>query len=95
MAFSPLVSLGLGTVAVSLILINSYLSIASKAAGGSRQYGGIVGKADRMFYLSVAAVLVLITKNFDFFNYLFIFLIITTAITFIQRFISTKKELYK
>ena len=95
LSLSPLISLKLGSISIILILLNSYLSIVSKAAGGSRQYGGIVGKADRMFYLSLAAVLVLVIKDFNIFNYLFIFLIITTIITFIQRFISIKREVYK
>ena len=85
----------LGSFAIIVILLNSYLSILSKAAGGARQYGGIMGKADRMFWLSVASILVLITGKFEIMNYLFVFLIVTTLITLIQRFKATKKELYK
>jgi hypothetical protein len=40
-----------------VMLLCSYLSIVSKAAGGKRQYGGIMGKADRMIYLSIASVI--------------------------------------
>lgn len=46
----------LGAVTIVVMLLCSYLSILSKAAGGRRQYGGIMGKADRMIYLSVASV---------------------------------------
>lgn len=35
------------------ILLSSYLGILSKAAGGPRQYGGIMGKADRMILLAL------------------------------------------
>ncbi|MEK7216663.1 MAG: CDP-alcohol phosphatidyltransferase family protein [Chloroflexota bacterium] len=38
------------------VLLSSYLGVLSKAAGGPRQYGGIMGKADRMIWLSVASV---------------------------------------
>lgn len=95
LAFVAYVNLSLGLITIILILLNSYLSILSKAAGGSRQYGGLVGKADRMFYLSLASILVLIFKDTNIMNYLLIFLIITTIITFIQRFIATKKEIYR
>jgi archaetidylinositol phosphate synthase len=94
LAFASYVNRQLALLAIILILLNSYLSILSKAAGGKRQYGGLAGKADRMLYLSLASILVLIFKEANIMNYLFIFLSIATIITFIQRFISTKKELY-
>jgi CDP-diacylglycerol---glycerol-3-phosphate 3-phosphatidyltransferase len=47
----------LGAVTIVVMLLCSYLSIVSKAAGGKRQYGGIMGKADRMIYLSLASVI--------------------------------------
>lgn len=78
---------------ILVILINSFLSILSKAAGASRQYGGIVGKADRMIYLSIAALAVLITGNQHFWNYFLWFILVTTSITFCQRFAATKREL--
>lgn len=94
LAFTSYINFPLASVTIILILLNSYLSILSKAAGGSRQYGGMVGKADRMLYLSLATILVLVFKNTSIMNYLLIFLAITTVVTFIQRFIATKKELY-
>ena len=76
-----------------VILLNSYLSILSKAAGASRQYGGIVGKADRMIYLSLTAVIVLISGKTFLWNYFLWFILITTMVTFCQRFAATKREL--
>lgn len=93
--FIGYVNTALAASAIILILLNSYLGIVSKAAGGSRQYVGLIGKADRMFYLSVAAVLILIFKNYMIMNYFLIFLIIGTAISLLQRFFAIKKELYK
>jgi len=46
----------LDIVATILMLLSSYLGTASKAAGGTRQYGGVMGKADRMIYLAVVSV---------------------------------------
>lgn len=76
-----------------VILVNSYLSIVSKAAGGPRQYGGIMGKADRMIYLSVFAVLMLITGYHNMWNIFLWFTLAGTAITFVQRFATTRQEL--
>ena len=46
--------LALGTLAG--VLITSYAGNAVKAAGGSRVYRGLMGKADRMILLAIAAV---------------------------------------
>jgi len=78
---------------IIVILLNSFLSITSKAAGGSRQYGGIVGKADRMIYMSVAAILIAVTGKQFIWNYFLWFILVTTIVTFCQRFAATKHEL--
>ncbi|MFQ5796486.1 MAG: CDP-alcohol phosphatidyltransferase family protein [Candidatus Bipolaricaulia bacterium] len=44
----------LGLLAIVAVLLVSYAGILGKAAGASRQYGGPLGKADRMVYLMVA-----------------------------------------
>src|SRR5207248_2506369 len=41
----------LGACAIVAMLLSSYVGVLSKAAGGKRQYAGIMGKADRMIYL--------------------------------------------
>jgi len=46
----------LGFIFIILVLLNSYLGILAKSAGGKRIYAGILGKADRMFYLAAACV---------------------------------------
>ena len=93
--FVSYTNITLAAIAIILVLLNSYLGIIGKAAGGSRQYVGLIGKADRMIYLSIAAVLILIFKNYMIMNYFLIFLIIGTIISMIQRFFEIKKELYK
>jgi CDP-diacylglycerol--glycerol-3-phosphate 3-phosphatidyltransferase len=86
-------SLWLGSLTVIMILLNSYLSIVSKAAGASRQYGGVMGKADRMGYLGIAAIAILLTNNLVIAEYLLWFILLGTAITLVQRFQKTRHEL--
>ena len=84
----------LTSITVIFILLNSYLGIVSKAAGGSRQYGGFIGKADRMIYLSIASLVILIFKNNIIWKYLYVFLLLGTIVTIVQRFVAIKKELH-
>lgn len=42
----------LGTPSVALVLLSSHLGIVPVAAGGRRQYNGVMGKADRMILLA-------------------------------------------
>ena len=48
-------ALTLGAVTLALVLLSSYVGTVAAAAGGSRQYGGVMGKADRMVVLALAA----------------------------------------
>jgi len=84
----------LGLLSFISVLLVSYLGIIGKSAGGSRQYLGLMGKADRMFWLSVAAVAILIWNNTQIINWFFMFVIIFSIITMFQRFKAIKKELY-
>ncbi|MBI4198392.1 MAG: CDP-alcohol phosphatidyltransferase family protein [Chloroflexi bacterium] len=60
LAFVPEVELPVATAAIALMLLSSYAGILSKAAGGPRQYGGVMGKADRMLLLAAASVVAFI-----------------------------------
>lgn len=84
----------LGFLALISVLLVSYLGIVGKSAGGIRQYIGLMGKADRMFWLSVACVAILIWSNTQIMNWFFIFVIVFSIITMFQRFLAIKKELY-
>jgi phosphatidylglycerophosphate synthase len=53
-AVSPLSSLAWGATAA--VLFSSYVGILGKAVGAGRQYGGVLGKADRMLYLGLTCV---------------------------------------
>ena len=93
LALASYTNLVLGAVATITILITSYLSIVSKAAGGSRQYGGIMGKADRMIVLGAGSVVLLATGYAPTGDIMLAIILFGTLITFVQRFISTRKEL--
>jgi phosphatidylglycerophosphate synthase len=55
--FAPGGNPRLGAVTIVVMLLSSYVGTAAKAAGGKRQYIGVMGKADRMIYLSIASLL--------------------------------------
>ena len=57
LALAPTTDGRLGAAALVAVLLGSYLGVLSKAAGGPRQYGGVMGKADRMVYLALAAII--------------------------------------
>lgn len=91
--FLPSVHVHIGVITLSFILLNSYLSILSKAAGGSRRYEGILGKADRMLWLGAAALLIWWTGTSEWWNHFLIFIAAGTFFTMGQRFIATQEEL--
>lgn len=93
LAFAPYTDVHLGAVVTVLILINSYLSILSKAAGGSRQYGGIMGKADRMIVLGVGAALGFVLDDIRFGDAVFWVVGVGMVLTFFLRLRATWKEL--
>jgi CDP-diacylglycerol--glycerol-3-phosphate 3-phosphatidyltransferase len=57
LALAPGAESRLGAATLVLLLLSSYAGTVAQAAGGQRQYGGIMGKADRMLVLGLAAPL--------------------------------------
>ncbi|MBI5880458.1 MAG: CDP-alcohol phosphatidyltransferase family protein [Chloroflexi bacterium] len=51
----------LGWAVISLILLSSYVDILGKSLTGQRTYAGIMGKGDRMIWLSLCALAVAIS----------------------------------
>ncbi len=74
-----------------LILLNSYLGIVAKAAGGKRQYGGLLAKADRMIYMAAFSPLPLFLGATAW-NWLLIAFVPATIITIIQRYRWTYRD---
>jgi len=95
LAFAVYTNTILCLFALVCILLVSYLGIVGKAAGGSRQYVGLMGKADRMFWLSVACIGVVLFSKTEIINWFLWFVIVLSIITMTKRFLSIKKELYK
>jgi CDP-diacylglycerol--glycerol-3-phosphate 3-phosphatidyltransferase len=58
--FSRFCNPQLMSVSLVSVILSSYLGILAKSAGGSRQYGGLMGKADRMILLALAGPLAFI-----------------------------------
>jgi phosphatidylglycerophosphate synthase len=71
--------------ALTLILCVSYLGILGKAVGGSRVYGGVFGKGDRMMSLAAFTLYPAITGSLSSYNVYLCLAISLAAITLIQR----------
>lgn len=93
LAFAHYTNIYLGVIAFALILLNSYLSILSKAAGGTRQYGGVMGKADRMIWIGFLAMVMLLLQDLAIADYGLFFIALGTLVTLGQRFWQIKSEL--
>lgn len=92
LALSAAVELRLAFAALVLVLLSSYLGTVSKAAGGPRQYGGLMGKADRMLYLSLASVLAFFAGPW-LMNYFLAFVLAGVLVTIAQRWRQTRADL--
>ncbi len=87
----------IGLVAVTGMLLTSYMGTQSQAVGAKRNYSGLLGRADRLFLLIVTPILqhILIIYNFDLlFDYnlltwILVYFGVIGVITSIQRFFST------
>ena len=75
----------IGAVSITVMLLSSYLAIASKAAGGRRLYVGIMGKADRMILLSIAAVLAFALPSINVMRYFLAVVLLGLIVTLVQR----------
>jgi phosphatidylglycerophosphate synthase len=76
-------SLALGVLV--LTLLSSYLGIVGKAAGGKRQFGGFLAKADRMIYIALYSLLVFFLGTATW-NWLLLAFIPATLLTIVQRY---------
>jgi CDP-diacylglycerol--glycerol-3-phosphate 3-phosphatidyltransferase len=68
-----------------LALLSSYLGIAAKAAGGSRIFGGLLAKADRMIYLAIFSPVALLLGP-QAWNWLLLAFLPTLLVTVVQRY---------
>jgi CDP-diacylglycerol--glycerol-3-phosphate 3-phosphatidyltransferase len=81
----PDASPALVTAALCAMLLVSFLGVLAEAAGAGRQYGGVMGKADRMLWLALACMATAATGQLLFLRVLPTVLLLGATITLIQR----------
>jgi phosphatidylglycerophosphate synthase len=89
LAVSGFASLSLAAAALLAVLLGSYLGILSKAAGGRREYAGVLGKADRMLLLGAAGPLAAAFNPGLVVNSFFAIVLVGSVITIAQRGVIT------
>ncbi|MDD1718684.1 MAG: CDP-alcohol phosphatidyltransferase family protein [Methanoregulaceae archaeon] len=89
----------IGVFALTGVLMSSYMGTQAQAVGVGRHYGGVLGRADRLFLIMVAGVLDLIVPGgflgILYIGWLLILFGIMGHITAIQRFAYTWKKMEK
>jgi CDP-diacylglycerol--glycerol-3-phosphate 3-phosphatidyltransferase len=85
LALAPASDGRLGAVALVIVLLTSYLGLLGKAAGAAREYGGVMGKADRMLLLALAAPLAAVAGRPDWLNAYLAVVLAGALVTLLQR----------
>ena len=93
LALAPTSDGRLGAAALVAVLLSSYLGVLSKTAGGPRQYGGVMGKADRMIYLSITTVLAFLLPAYPVLTFFLIVVLVGLVLTIAQRARATYADL--
>jgi len=91
--FHPAVDARLVLAAVVGALLASYTGITARAAGGARQYTGVMSKPGRMVVLAIAAPLAWLTLDDRWLNGALIVIAVGTLITLGQRLYAAHNEL--
>jgi phosphatidylglycerophosphate synthase len=93
LAFHPAIDPRLALGAVIAAVVASYVGIAARAAGGRRQYGGLMSKPGRMATLAVAAVLAFILADPVWLAVAAGVILIGGVVTAVTRIIAASREL--
>ena len=83
----------LTTAALCATLTVSFAGVLSEAAGAGRQFGGLMGKADRMAWLGLAAVASFVLGSFGPLQWLPAVLLAGAVVTLVQRGVRTHAAL--
>jgi len=86
----------LGLLAVTGVLMTSYLGTQIQAVGLGRQYGGLLGRADRLALVGVAGVVVYVAPEIAGFGVLTLLLALFAVVghlTALQRFWGAWRDL--
>jgi CDP-diacylglycerol--glycerol-3-phosphate 3-phosphatidyltransferase len=93
LAFVPAVGPWLGLSAATAAVLASYAGITARAAGGRRQYGGVMSKPGRMIVLAVAAPMAFLTGDERWLVGSAIVLLAGSLVTLLQRIRTASVEL--
>lgn len=101
LSFSPWVPLEIGVWAIAGTLLTSYMGTQAQAVGAGRDYGGLVGRADRMLILFIAPLLQVglemttytVPYGLNLVSLAMLWIAIAGNITALQRFWSSYKDL--
>ena len=99
-SFSPMGSIFIGFFAITGVLMTSYMGTQAQSVGLRRNYGGVLGRADRLVYI-MAIIIIAIVYNFNFslyikitpFTILLIWFAVAGYLTAASRFLSSFREL--
>ena len=92
-ALNPQVPLWIGTLTLVFILLVSYMGTQFQALTGKRLYGGIFGRSDRILFVSVFGFGTLFFEKSLYYGTLIVLAL--SAVTFLQRFYLSYKEIKK
>jgi phosphatidylglycerophosphate synthase len=93
LAFHPSVEPRLALAAVIAAILASYAGVTARAAGGRRQYGGVMSKPGRMIVLAVAAPAAYITGDGRLLAAAAALILIGSLTTLVQRVATARAEL--
>jgi CDP-diacylglycerol--glycerol-3-phosphate 3-phosphatidyltransferase len=93
LALAPGVDFRLGATAIVAALLASYVGLASRAAGGRRQYGGIMSKPGRMIAVSAGSLATLLTSDPTWLTATAAIIAVGAVVTLVQRLRATVSEL--
>jgi phosphatidylglycerophosphate synthase len=91
--FVPEVDPWLAFAAVAAALLASYAGITSRAAGASRQYGGVLSKPGRMVTLGIAAPVSFVIGDPTWLVMAAVVILVGSLITLGQRVVAARAEL--
>lgn len=79
---------------IAAILVTSVVGISAKAAGGTRIYSGVMGKADRMSVIGAAAAVAFVTgATSTVFTAALWIVLVGVVVTFVMRIQAVRREL--
>jgi len=100
-AFSPYCPVEIGLISLITVLMLSYMGTQAQAVGGTRNYGGLLGRADRLMLLLLTILIQYILFSFSIreiqgyylLGWLMLLFILVGNVNALQRFYDTWKGL--